>query len=127
MIKKFKKMGRDLVIILLFSSLIIVLTYTQVLSPFKVDGISMEETLKNNDRVVVFKLNNSYNIGDIIVFTNPNNKLSIKRITKIINDLIFVEGDNKLFSVDSRDFGAIQKSSIVGKVIFKYYPEIKKL
>lgn len=127
MIKKFKKMGRDLIIILLFSSLIIVLTYSQVLSPFKVDGISMEETLKNNDRVVVFKLNNSYNIGDIIVFTNPNNKLSIKRVTKIINDLIFVEGDNKLFSVDSRDFGAIQKSSIVGKVIFKYYPEIKKL
>lgn len=86
----------------------------------------METTLKNNDRVVVFKLTNNYNIGDIIVFTNPNNKLSIKRITKIINDLYFVEGDNKLFSVDSRNFGTIEKSSIVGKVIFKYFPEIKR-
>lgn len=126
MIKKFKKMGRDLVIILLFSSLIIFWIYAQVISPFKVDGISMETTLKNNDRVVVFKLTNNYNIGDIIVFTNPNNKLSIKRITKIIDDLIFVEGDNKLFSVDSRNFGTIEKSSIVGKVIFKYFPEIKR-
>lgn len=86
----------------------------------------METTLKNNDRVVVFKLTNNYNIGDIIVFTNPNNKLSIKRITKIINDLYFVEGDNKLFSVDSRNFGAINKEKIVGKVIFKYFPEIKR-
>ena len=41
----------------------------------------------------------------------------IKRVTKVRDAEIFVEGDNKASSTDSRQFGWVQKKSVLGVVI----------
>lgn len=57
--------------------------------------------------------------GDIVAVRDPRDgKTIIKRITKIENNRYFVEGDNKIASTDSRDFGLIDKDNIIGKVVF---------
>lgn len=59
-------------------------------------------------------------IGDIIVFRHIVPPfIFCKRIKKIINDEIWVEGENKKISIDSRKFGFIEKKNIIGKVIIK--------
>jgi len=35
---------------------------------------------------------------------------------------VFVMGDNKFLSMDSRDFGTIPYNDIIGKAVFTYYP-----
>jgi len=77
---------------------------------------------------------NDFKVGDVIAFTHvitddldgrPNrqptsdNKVFIKRIKSINSDGIEVSGDNKTDSLDSRQFGLIQKSNILGKVILR--------
>jgi len=43
-------------------------------------------------------------------------------IWQVGQDEIFVLGDNRNFSSDSRSFGAIKQSLIVGEAIIRYYP-----
>ncbi len=40
-------------------------------------------------------------------------------------DYVFVMGDNRTKSSDSREFGPIPISSVVGKAVFRYYPDLK--
>ncbi len=53
--------------------------------------------------------------------------LQVKRVTQITNDSkfnndigIWVEGDNKDKSTDSRTWGALDSSEVIGKLIFRY-------
>lgn len=56
--------------------------------------------------------------NDIIALIDPrDSKILIKRIAKIKGKLYFVQGDNKIHSTDSREFGMIKRKSIVGKVL----------
>ncbi len=63
-------------------------------------------------------------LGDIVVI-KVNGRDMVKRIQKIDNHQIFVQGDNKQVcrccgkkeSTDSRIFGPIAKPEIIGKVI----------
>ncbi len=55
-------------------------------------------------------------IGDIVVIRHQEKDM-IKRIQKCDDRQFFVTGDNKKGSTDSRSFGAIDKSEIIGKVI----------
>lgn len=57
-------------------------------------------------------------IGDIVVLAHG--RCIIKRIVKIEKDKIFIMGDNKKESTDSRSFGWINKQEILGKVMFKF-------
>lgn len=59
-------------------------------------------------------------VGDVIVFRQMVPPFVLcKRIIKIINDKIWVEGDNKKKSIDSRNFGFIERENIIGKMFFK--------
>ena len=55
--------------------------------------------------------------GDIVVIKHQGKEM-VKRIQKIDDRQIFVQGDNQKESTDSRNFGPIDKSEIIGKVIF---------
>ena len=90
------------------------------ISHFKVYGKSMLPTLKPGQDVLVFNwayIFSKPKNGDIVVI-RVNSRDMVKRIQRVQGYECFVEGDNKETSTDSRDFGVIDRSRIVGKVIF---------
>jgi len=89
---------------------------------YQISGNSMTPALKNGQTIIVNRLSYLFNDPkkeDIIALKDPRDgKILIKRITKIAGREIFVQGDNKKASTDSRVFGMIDHNDIIGKVIF---------
>ncbi len=85
-----------------------------------IQGISMEPTIKAGETVLVNRMSfwlRHPQKNDIIVLLDPRDgKMLIKRITKKSGTRYFVQGDNKNASTDSRVFGWVEKSAIIGKV-----------
>lgn len=82
----------------------------------------MEPTFKNGDKILItymFYLFKSPQINDIVVFKDQENKIFVKRIINIKQNRYIVLGDNKKDSLDSRNFGEIQRDQILGKFIYK--------
>lgn len=80
----------------------------------------MLPTFKSGDVVLVNRLSyllSKPKVGDFVVLKRQ--KYIIKRIAAIRKEQVFVIGDNKKESIDSRSFGWIHKKEIVGKVILK--------
>lgn len=46
--------------------------------------------------------------------------LQIKRATSVKGDAIWVEGDNRQASTDSRNFGTLQHREVIGYFLFRY-------
>ncbi len=91
-------------------------------SKFIVHGNSMLPTYKPGQQVLSFNwgyLFNKPKVGDIVVLEQGGKKM-IKRVKKIRSDEIFVLGDNEKMSTDSRTFGWIKKSQIIGKNILTF-------
>lgn len=86
------------------------------ISKFKVYGNSMFPTLKEGQEVLTFNWMKS-KIGDVVVIKHENKEM-VKRIEKMEKNKFFVLGDNKKESTDSRHFGPIDQSQILGKVIY---------
>lgn len=85
---------------------------------FTVVGKSMEPTFHEGEKVLVVRFL-PLQKGNVAAIKDPRDgRLLLKRITKIGWEEIFVEGDNKGKSTDSRHFGWISKRLIVGKVIY---------
>lgn len=79
----------------------------------------MLPVLKPGNQVLTFNwfyLFSSLKKNDIIIIYIDGREI-IKRIQNIKNEQIFVVGDNQSLSIDSRSFGPIDKSDIIGKVI----------
>lgn len=159
-----------------------------VFQSYQVDGPSMETTLQNNDRLIVWKADRTWarvtghqyvpNRGDIIVFNQaglaaygqsdikqlvkrvvglPGDRVVIKKGAITIynqahpdgfepdktlpygkttslpytsgdiditlkNNQIFVCGDNRTDSLDSRIFGPVDLNNVVGKLVLRVYP-----
>lgn len=86
-------------------------------SRFTIHGSSMFPALKQGQDVLIWCWFYEPKVGDMVVIKNKGLE-KIKRIKKVYKDKIFVEGDNKKESTDSRDFGAILRAEIVGKVVY---------
>lgn len=56
-------------------------------------------------------------IGDLIIFKHDGLE-KIKRVKRIDHLKYYVEGDNPDDSIDSRQFGLIDRSVIIGKIIW---------
>lgn len=96
-----------------------------LLARFLIVGHSMEPTLLDGKSVLISGvpfLFTKPKVGDIIAF-KTNRKIYIKRIAKknssADGEKYFVKGDNKRDSVDSKNFGWIDRKEIIGKVIGK--------
>lgn len=79
----------------------------------------MQPTIKDGTAVLVNRLAYFFKkpkVGDIVVLKRQ--KYIIKRIAAIKKEQVFVIGDNKKESNDSRHFGWIGKDNILGKVIY---------
>lgn len=88
---------------------------------YNVSGSSMTPTLAENTVVFVNRMKYIFShphVDDIVALRDPRDgKILIKRITKVEYKGYFVMGDNKNSSTDSRVFGMIKRSDIIGKVI----------
>ena len=157
-----------------------------VFRSYQVDGPSMENTLQNGDKLIIWKVPRSWAMvthhdyipkrGDIVVFTQSglsefgqqDKKQLIKRViglpgdhvtvsngnytvynkahpsgfdpdktlgyganipatsgnidVTLGSDQIFVSGDNRPNSLDSRSFGPIHAKQIVGKLVLRVFP-----
>lgn len=175
--------------ILLLAPIIAIALTMFVFQSYQVDGPSMEQTLQNNDRLIVWKLprtwaritGNQYvpNRGDIIILnesglssygSTEDNKQLVKRVIGLPGDHVvikdnvitvynsehpdgfqpdatlpygqddaipptandvdvtlsatqlFVCGDNRPNSLDSRTFGPIETDQVVGKLVARILP-----
>lgn len=80
----------------------------------------MLPTLKPGQDVLVFNwayIFSKPKKGDIVVF-KFNGREMVKRVQMYHGRGIFVTGDNRKYSTDSRKFGLIDRLGIIGKVIF---------
>ncbi|HVF47679.1 MAG TPA: nickel-type superoxide dismutase maturation protease [Pyrinomonadaceae bacterium] len=87
------------------------------------EGNSMHPTLKDGEVVLVDK-EAKVRVGDIVVARHPLEPSSevIKRVQRIDKyGRYFLVGDNLLDSNDSRNFGAVDRAYIKGKVVARMW------
>jgi hypothetical protein len=62
-------------------------------------------------------------VGDVIALEDPQatERVLVKRVVGIDRSSVRVEGDNIGASRDSRDFGPVPRSAIVGRVVTRYH------
>ena len=67
-------------------------------------------------------------VGKVVLIQRRSNLgedfLQVKRVIKVHNDTneteIWVEGDNKSASTDSRSWGALDSSEVIGRLLLRY-------
>ena len=90
-----------------------------------VEGLSMIPALAPGERVLV-RYGATFKVGDIVL-VDRGERVDIKRVTRIEDGHIFVEGDNSEVSTDSRNYGAVSKDAIIAKVIRRVWsPRLKE-
>ena len=64
-------------------------------------------------------------VGDIVV-VKVNGKDMVKRVNKVYDRTVYLQGDNREESADSRDFGVVSMNQIIGKVVYttERHPEL---
>ena len=86
-----------------------------------VAGDSMLPTYASGDWLVVTR-NGRITPGQVVVIERESRPgiLLIKRVLRAEGQKWWVEGDNASASDDSRSFGAIDESEIVGRIRFRF-------
>jgi nickel-type superoxide dismutase maturation protease len=82
----------------------------------QVKGNSMKPTLRNGQLVFAHEVR-KFRVGQVVI-AFVHGKEVIKRITKIKNGSVYLQGDNPDESTDSREYGPIPDSKIEGVVFF---------
>jgi nickel-type superoxide dismutase maturation protease len=98
------------------------------LQTIAVSGNSMNPTFNDGDWLLFSPIKNLGSrqlpslVGKVVVIEResyPGIHL-IKRVTQVVDGCLWVEGDNLDQSSDSRKWGAINPSEVVGKVRLRY-------
>ena len=100
-------------------------------SKYKVHGNSMNPTLKEGQEVLTFNWG-KVKKRDVVVVKSATRSASsgralkvqseiIKRVQKIIDNKVYLVGDNKDQSTDSRHFGPMDQSQVIGKVLYYFH------
>jgi signal peptidase I len=93
-----------------------------ILHLFKITEQSLAPVFQEGDFVVTLKIPlifDHYKEGDVVVFNQVTYGRLIKRVQAVspVDNTLFVIGSHPN-SVDSREFGAVQAQSVLGKVIW---------
>jgi nickel-type superoxide dismutase maturation protease len=87
----------------------------------RVEGESMSPYLMHGQKVLavkwLFRSNFKLRIGDVIIFNNDGVE-KLKRVKSISRQGLFLTGDNRNNSTDSRHFGLIKPEMVVAKVVW---------
>lgn len=104
--EKIKKILKELYPYLIII-VVVVLFRTFIATPVRVDGASMNSTLKDGDILILNKLDNSYERFDVVVI-NVNNSKLIKRVIGLPGENIEFK-DNELY-IDGKKIDDIETS-----------------
>jgi signal peptidase I len=96
----------------------------------RVVGLPGEQVQIENGRVTIINdehpdgitLEESYLPVQGNTHTHDPNLVGGNKILKLGNDEYFMLGDNRLFSSDSRDWGTLKRTDIIGKVFLRALP-----
>ena len=83
----------------------------------------MAPTLAAGDRVLIVPCRR-LRIGHVVALRDPRlpGRVVVKRIVSVTHRDVEVAGDNPGRSTDSRTFGPVPKSLVVGRVRYRYGP-----
>jgi len=86
-----------------------------------VAGDSMAPRYISGDWLMV-RWGGRYKVGEVVVVEREDRPgvFLVKRLVRIEGENYWVEGDNKSSSTDSRQWGAIGREEILGRVLFRY-------
>jgi nickel-type superoxide dismutase maturation protease len=86
-------------------------------------GESMMPTFSPGDRLIVWK-RSKVDVGDVIALPDPNRsgRTLVKRVTVVGAGELEVAGDNREASTDSRHFGPVPATSVIGTAVYRYHP-----
>ena len=89
-----------------------------------VTGPSMEPTVREGDWLLVRQLRRLPRVGELVIAADPREsaRLLVKRVIAIAGDQVTVAGDRPDRSTDSRHFGPLPVSAIVGSPVLRYAP-----
>lgn len=82
----------------------------------RVAGASMVPALTPGTIVVAFR--RRIRVGDIVIARQGSREV-IKRVDRLADDHAYLVGDNRSESADSRHYGAVKKSAILGAVMIQ--------
>ena len=88
----------------------------------RIEGLSMVPVLAPGDRVLVLRTDR-ITVGDIVAFADPDGSgtVLVKRVAGVDRSSVRVEGDNSGTSTDSRHFGPVPRSAVIGRVLWCYW------
>lgn len=76
----------------------------------------MLPTLQEGQEVLTFNWSKP-KVGDIVVEKGKK----IKRVQRITGNKVYLVGDNLAESTDSRHFGPVDQSQVIGKVLYYFH------
>lgn len=87
----------------------------------------MRPTLHARDCCLV-RTTRELRVADVAVVQRPDRRdlLVVKRVVTRTPDGWWLAGDNPAASDDSRVFGAVPDDCVVGKVIWRYWPLVRR-
>jgi nickel-type superoxide dismutase maturation protease len=86
-----------------------------------VEGLSMIPVLAPGERVLV-RRTREFAPGDVVVVRDPEGRLVVKRLIRAETTIEgepgwWLEGDNAAASTDSRAYGVLPASAVLGRVV----------
>ena len=89
-----------------------------------VTGRSMEPALRAGDWIVISPLWRPPRVGEIVLVRDPREpgRLMLKRVAAVADGACTVLGDRPEESTDSRTFGPVRLSDVLGRAFFRYGP-----
>lgn len=93
----------------------------------RVEGASMRPALEDGDRLLVVR-GLRVRVGDVVAVPDPRRpeRLLVKRVVGRDGRWLTVLGDDADASTDSRAFGPVPASSVVGRAVHRYAPEARR-
>jgi nickel-type superoxide dismutase maturation protease len=86
----------------------------------------MLPVLRPGSLVIAYPINSRTRLvrGDVVVARRPDRPSveMVKRISEIDGDHFYLLGDNPNASTDSRTFGAVDRSQLIARVTWRYWP-----
>jgi len=89
-----------------------------------VAGQSMAPALREGDRLLVLPPRGRPRVGEVIVLRDPRDArgLLLKRVAAVRDHDLTVMGDRRDHSTESRYFGDVPLTDVIGRAAFRYAP-----